>query len=180
MRQTLRVMPAHRARTPSPRFVLAGFENDGAVRDRSGGGITDLVLVDVISAACSLSSNFEPDQARLTMKTIPAISFVLALLFATAAGCSDDPPPNIGETCTSTTGCDEGLQCNTTVPGGYCTTSCTTAGATDQCPEDSVCDAIAGTAVTCVKICKTADDCRSDQDCNGVSGSSIKACKPKP
>jgi hypothetical protein len=43
-----------------------------------------------------------------------------------------------------------------------------------------VCDAISGTAITCVKICTTKEDCRSDQDCNGVSGSNLKACKPKP
>ncbi len=43
-----------------------------------------------------------------------------------------------------------------------------------------MCDAVAGAAITCVKICKTSDDCRADQDCNGVSGSNVKACKPKP
>ena len=101
---------------------------------------------------------------------------IILLLISSACG-SD--PPNVGATCTATGGCDEALMCNTTIPGGYCTTSCTTSGATDQCPEESVCDAVAGTALNCVKICKTGTDCRSDQDCNGVSGSNIKACKPK-
>jgi len=101
------------------------------------------------------------------------------LLILFAAACSDDPP-NVGGTCTAMDECDEGLTCDTTVPAGYCTTTCTTSGSTSECPESSVCDAIAGTAVTCVKICKTGADCRADQDCNGVSGSNVKACKPKP
>lgn len=108
-----------------------------------------------------------------------ALSIGSVLLSFALLSCSD-PPPNVGGACTASGGCDEGLTCNTTVPGGYCTASCTTSGSTDQCPEESVCDAIAGTAVTCVKICKTGDDCRADQDCNGVSGTNVKACKPKP
>jgi hypothetical protein len=106
-------------------------------------------------------------------------SLTLLLVLVFAAACGDDPP-NVGGTCTAASDCDEGLTCNTSVPGGYCTTSCTTSGSQEQCPEGSVCDAISGSAVTCVKICKTAEDCRADQDCNGVSGSNIKACKPKP
>lgn len=92
--------------------------------------------------------------------------------------CGGDPP-NVGGTCAAVEDCDEGLTCDSTVPGGYCTKSCTTTGTTDGCPDGSICDAISGTAITCVKICKVAEDCRSDLDCNGVSGSSIKACKPK-
>lgn len=102
----------------------------------------------------------------------------LPLLLLFLIGCGSDPP-NVAGTCTATEGCDDDLTCNTAVAGGYCTSSCTTSGSTDECPEDSVCDAISGSALTCVKICKTGDDCRSDLDCNGVSGSSIKACKPK-
>lgn len=100
---------------------------------------------------------------------------LLALLAAAACG----GPPNVAGTCAANADCDEGLTCDTTVPGGYCTAACTTSGSTDGCPEESICDAISGSALTCVKICKTADDCRSDLDCNGVSGSNIKACKPK-
>lgn len=88
-------------------------------------------------------------------------------------------PPNVGGTCTSDDDCDEELTCDTAPVGGYCTTSCTTSGSTSECPEESVCDSVAGTALNCVKMCKSAEDCRADQDCNGVSGSSIKACKPK-
>ena len=107
------------------------------------------------------------------MRTLPLLVVMLI------AACGDDPP-NVGGTCAAADGCDEGLTCNTIVPGGYCTASCTTSGSTSECPEDSVCDSISGTAVTCVKICKSSDDCRSDLDCNGVSGSNVKACKPKP
>ena len=101
---------------------------------------------------------------------------IIPLLVASACG-SD--PPNVGGTCTATTGCDVNLMCDTNVPGGYCTTSCTTSGSTEQCPEASVCDAVAGTALNCVKICSTNADCRADLSCNGISGSNIKACKPK-
>lgn len=111
------------------------------------------------------------------MKFISTIGLVLLLL--ASASCGGDPP-NVGGACAASGGCDEDLQCNTSIPGGYCTTACTTSGSTDECPEESVCDSISGTGVTCVKICKTSADCRSDQDCNGVSGSNIKACKPKP
>lgn len=103
----------------------------------------------------------------------------LAVLILLLASCGGDPP-NVGGTCTATSGCDDELSCNTTVPGGYCTAACTTSGSTEECPENSVCDSVSGAAITCVKICKTSDDCRSDLDCNGVSGSNIKACKPKP
>ena len=105
-------------------------------------------------------------------------STLCALLLATALGCGDDPP-NIGATCTATGGCDEGLTCNTTVTGGYCTQTCTTSGSTSECPEGAVCDSVAGAAISCVKICKSSADCRADQDCNGVSSSNVKACKPK-
>lgn len=105
------------------------------------------------------------------------LSIVLIVMFA-AGACS--APPNVGATCTATDGCDEGLTCDTGIPGGYCTAACTTSGSTSECPEESVCDSVAGNAVTCVKICKSDADCRSDLGCNGVSGSNLKACKPKP
>lgn len=94
------------------------------------------------------------------------------------AGCGDDPP-NVGATCTSTTGCDKDLTCNTTVPGGYCTTTCTARGEQAECPDESICDTVAGGGTSCVKTCGSASDCRADQECNGVSGSNVKACKPK-
>ena len=103
----------------------------------------------------------------------------LLALTLVAAACGDDPP-NVGATCTSSGGCDDGLTCDTTALGGYCTKACTTPGDTAQCPEGAVCDGVAGAAVTCVKICQTPSDCRADQACNGTSGSNLKACKPKP
>src|SRR5262245_36971015 len=101
----------------------------------------------------------------------------LLLAIVLAAGCG---APNVGGTCTAKADCDDDLVCDTSVPGGYCTQSCTMPGKTEGCPDESVCDAVAGTAMNCVKICKTQADCRADQDCNGITGSSIKACKPKP
>ena len=102
-------------------------------------------------------------------------SFALLAMLLVACGGA----PNVAGTCATNADCDDGLTCDTSVPGGYCTKACTTSGSTDECPEESVCDALSGAAVTCVKICKTSEDCRSDLDCNGVSGSNIKACKPK-
>lgn len=95
-------------------------------------------------------------------------------------GCGGGDSPNVGGTCTATDGCDQDLTCNTTVPGGYCTKACTSPGTTNECPDGSVCDAIAGTAISCVKICKSSGDCRADQSCNGTTAGNIKACKPKP
>ncbi|HTL31931.1 MAG TPA: hypothetical protein VL326_02335 [Kofleriaceae bacterium] len=101
----------------------------------------------------------------------------LALVVVLVAACGE--PLDVGSTCSTSSDCDDTLTCNTSVPGGYCTASCTTSGSTTECPFESVCDALSGTALTCVKICETSADCRSDLDCNGVSGSNIKACKPK-
>lgn len=106
------------------------------------------------------------------MRTLPLLVILIV------AACGSDPP-NVGATCTASGGCDEGLTCDTTVTAGYCTKTCTMPGKTTECPEESVCDAVAGTAMACVKICKTSADCRTDQDCNGVTGTNIKACKPK-
>jgi hypothetical protein len=103
---------------------------------------------------------------------------LLAMLAIALVACSD--PPNVGGTCTANGGCDDGLTCETAAAGGYCTQACTTPGSTDECPEGSVCDAIIGTTISCVKICKEGGgECRSDQSCNGITGSDIKACKPK-
>jgi hypothetical protein len=64
-------------------------------------------------------------------------------------------------------------------PGGYCTRAGATAGEVSDCPDGAICDAIAGQAMACVKICAIQSDCRDDQQCNGTTGSSLKACKPK-
>lgn len=101
---------------------------------------------------------------------------IFVLVASALTACGD--PPNVAGTCTANTDCDEGLTCDTTVPMGYCTKTCTTAGSTDQCPEDSVCDALSGATLGCVKICSGQSDCREDLSCNGVSGSEHKACKP--
>ena len=110
----------------------------------------------------------------------PAIlaAFVLAL-GAVFAACGS--PPNVGSACTAgqNGGCDPGLSCDTSVDGGYCTSSCTTAGSTSGCPDQSVCDSISGGAPQCLKICTVQSDCRAGLQSNGVTGSSIKACRPQ-
>ena len=102
---------------------------------------------------------------------------LVALLCGALIGCADEP--NVGATCTATAGCDEGLTCETSVPGGYCTQACSTPGEVSDCPDGAICDAIGGQAMACVKICMIQSDCRDDQQCSGTTGGSTKACKPK-
>jgi hypothetical protein len=106
------------------------------------------------------------------------ILFSLAGLLAPMA-CSSTPP-NVGAVCAADAGgCDNGLHCDTTADGGYCTTGCSTQGSTSECPEQAICDSFAGGPMECFRICTVQSDCRADQECNGLTGSSIKACKPK-
>jgi hypothetical protein len=86
---------------------------------------------------------------------------------------------DLGGTCKSARDCEAGLMCELTVPGGYCTATCTTPGAADTCPDESICDVIAGTTISCLKVCESALDCRSDQDCTPVTNSKLTACKPR-
>lgn len=104
-------------------------------------------------------------------------SMLVCAVILLGAACGD--PPDVGGTCMGNGDCDDGLTCNTNAAGGYCTQACPMPGQTEGCPENSICDAVSGTAMQCVRICKTSADCRSDQDCNGVTSSNIKACKPK-
>src|SRR5438046_9267429 len=97
------------------------------------------------------------DRLRSTIARMRALVFTILLLGCGGGG----DPPNVGAACTATGGCDEDLTCNTSVPGGYCTQACTSPGTTAECPDDSICDAIAGTSIACVKICKSSSDCRS-------------------
>jgi hypothetical protein len=103
--------------------------------------------------------------------------FVLAVA-AGLAGCGDSGHA-VGGSCGAGGDCADGLRCDTTIPGGYCTKDCTTAGSTDECPEGAVCDEVTGAQVYCVQICQTSADCPDTLDCNGVSSSNLKACKPK-
>jgi hypothetical protein len=101
---------------------------------------------------------------------------LLGVIVLGLAACSD---PNVGGECTATGDCDDGLTCDTVPAGGYCTKACTTPGEQAECPDGSICDAVIGTQMSCVKVCSKGEDCRPDQDCNGITGSNIKACKPK-
>jgi hypothetical protein len=106
---------------------------------------------------------------------------LLALLaMLSPAACSGSNPPNVGARCTLDAGCDQGLTCDTTVDGGYCSSACATAGSTAGCPDQSICDYVSGpTAPECARVCTVQADCRADLECNGVTNSATKACKPK-
>lgn len=105
------------------------------------------------------------------------LSVVFVALLSVAAGCGDDAP-SVGGACTDNAACGDGLTCDTTVAGGYCTKACTMTGETSECPAGAICDSVAGAAINCVQICDTSEDCRAGFECNGVSGSNVKACKP--
>jgi hypothetical protein len=106
-------------------------------------------------------------------------NLTLALALGLLTACGSAPGSGIGATCSATQKCD-GLTCDLSAAGGYCTKFCNTSGSTSECPDGSVCDASSGLlATSCVKICLTDTTCRTDQGCSGVSGSNIKGCKPK-
>jgi hypothetical protein len=105
-------------------------------------------------------------------------ALAILLLLTAPGGCGDDAP-NVGAACTAGGGCDEGLTCNTSFAGGYCTVACNATGTTAGCPHGAICDSVSGVGTTCVHLCKTTSDCRAGLDCNGVSGTNVKACKPK-
>ncbi len=105
---------------------------------------------------------------------------LLVAFFAVAAcGGEEGRVAPVGSSCTAQTGCGDDLECNTNLPNGYCTTPCTTPGATTECPgENSVCDSVQQTMI-CVQLCTSETGCRAGFACNGVSGSNLKACKPQ-
>lgn len=116
------------------------------------------------------------NQAIGMRHTLALALLLLLLLTLLPAGCSD--PPNVGNTCTATAGCDEGLTCDIAVAGGYCTKTCATQGSTSECPEGSLCDMFES-GLSCAKICGVQTDCRPELECNGTTGSSVKICKVK-
>ena len=104
------------------------------------------------------------------MRTLLAVVLVI--------GCSNDT--SVGETCgVNRPVCDESLSCSSSVPGGYCTTACSSPGSTSQCPEGSVCDDAPRLGLSCLRICDELADCgRDDVTCSAVTDSDLKACKP--
>lgn len=101
-----------------------------------------------------------------------------ALLLMVVIGCGNDT--TVGERCgVNRPVCDESLSCSSSVAGGYCTTACSSAGSTSQCPDGSVCDDAPPLGLSCLRICDELADCgRDDVTCTGVSNSDLKACKP--
>ncbi|MBA3461704.1 MAG: hypothetical protein H0T46_17200 [Deltaproteobacteria bacterium] len=103
----------------------------------------------------------------------------LAMLLLLITACGGDETARIGDTCSTNDRCQaSGFACETSVPGGYCSSLCTMRGQQAECPDEAVCDAIGNVTNVCVRICEDSTDCRTDQNCNGVTGTSIKACKP--
>jgi len=119
-----------------------------------------------------------PGGASPSLAAARCLVMILILASVLSAGCGGNPP-NVGGTCTATGGCDEGLTCNVSIAGGYCTAACTTPGVRAECPDGSWCDVIAGSTTACTRVCNVQQDCRSDLECNGTSGSGVKTCKPK-
>ncbi|HEX5063829.1 MAG TPA: hypothetical protein VFV99_30830 [Kofleriaceae bacterium] len=101
------------------------------------------------------------------------------LVLVVAIGCSSTT--NVGERCGQNRPvCDESLSCSSSVPGGYCTTACSSPGSTAQCPDGSVCDDAPLLGLSCLRICDDLGDCgRDDVTCSAVTDSNLKACKPK-
>jgi hypothetical protein len=118
--------------------------------------------------------------ARRSSLLIPIFCCLVCLAALLGPACSSNQP-NVGSTCRPDGGgCDQGLTCDTSVDGGYCTSPCTTSGSTSGCPEGSICTSVSGgPAIECAKICTVQGDCRADLECNGTTGSDIKACRPK-
>jgi hypothetical protein len=117
-----------------------------------------------------------------------AVGCAWALVFV---GCAGDPPNLGGECSFQSGGCDDGLVCIARAPAGYCSSPCSTAGSSSECPTASMCgtvcpqDAKGWTkefcdALICLKTCKSAEDCRRDQNCVAERVSGVLVCLPKP
>ena len=131
-----------------------------------------------LSAAADLAGTIPMMTRSPFAPLLAAVALVLTGIVSLAC---NSTPPNVGSACSpgQNGGCDPGLSCDTSIDGGYCTSSCATAGSTNGCPEESVCDSIAGGPLLCLRICTVQGDCRADLQCNGVTGSNLKACRPQ-
>ena len=81
---------------------------------------------------------------------------------------------SIGSSCT--TGCDAGLTCETTAPGGYCSRTCT---AEADCAPAGHCynlQGASGPVQACLRGCGDDLDCREGYTCQGDAGNTI--CYP--
>jgi len=85
----------------------------------------------------------------------------------------------VGASCSSDSDCGRG-SCDTSWPGGYCTERCSTAGAQDTCPDDSVCALLCpGRGVPrCLQRCQVPGGCRTNYTCATESSHLFAVCQP--
>lgn len=89
---------------------------------------------------------------------------------------NEEPPEDVGESCTSGETCDAGV-CFPAAegwPGGYCTGSCNPTVA-EPCGSDGVCLVISDAPNVCLDACADGGDCRDGYECNEDVG----ACAPE-
>src|SRR5687768_1240930 len=95
-----------------------------------------------------------------------AIVISLVAAFALTCGGEDDDdrdnPAGIGNRCDDNEDCAT-KNCYLGPGGGYCTATCMTEGATDECPVDTVCKPIQGGARRCLLVCGSGSTCGKDE-----------------
>ena len=124
-------------------------------------------------------------------------TLAFALLVPLGCGGSDgdggddgNNPANVGNYCESDDDCETD-RCYQGPAGGYCTSKCSDEGATENCPEDTVCKPIQGQETRCLLICgsdSACDDsgacgemeCPDGSSCVDISGTDARACEPNP
>ncbi|MDX2088433.1 MAG: hypothetical protein SFX73_11320 [Kofleriaceae bacterium] len=95
------------------------------------------------------------------------------LSFATlVAACNDS---SVGDDCTSSTPCDQGLACWDLAPGGVCTAPCSTLGSQVECPEGSACTMVEA-QLRCLATCQSGADCRLYFECEPIAGAGVSTC----
>lgn len=99
---------------------------------------------------------------------------VAGLLAVCSVGCGT----TVGDPCTTTRECGDGLCLNTDyTPGGYCTTECQL-GVDGSCPAGSRCveDALDGDRPGCLLECGGDGDCRTGYVCRRVKDHPFTVC----
>jgi hypothetical protein len=132
------------------------------------------------------------------MKILP-VAFALSIAAAACGGSgtttsTNGPPPGgnpsgVGNYCAKNDDCAT-KNCYLGPGGGYCTTTCSNEGSTNECPLDTVCKPIQGGARRCLLVCGSSstcdqatcpkDFCPQGSSCVSVSNTSLKGCEPNP
>ena len=87
------------------------------------------------------------------------VTWTLALLMLCVhIGCGQ----SVGDSCTTSSQCETGQFCDTTLPAGYCTIKqCTFSG----CPEEAICVSFTDFDSYCMLKCEVDSDCRENYSC---------------